>query len=172
MPIPHIHFVYGFLESAKSDGHGLAALEKRMIDAGWTVGVSGYDGDVVAAIKQNLPPFTPLILVGHSFGGAKAVEVSAELPPVEHLFLLNAVPYRFPWSFIPSPSAFKLPASVKAATAWWRKSWLPPWECPIRSASCPYANNVTKDSHSGICGDTVLQGQIFDVVRKIANGEI
>ncbi len=89
-----------------------------------------------------LKPGQKIILVGHSFGGDKCVELcnayKSKGLQIEELILLDPVP-RTHAGFL-NILDYKIPSNVKKTTCIYRRAIIPPYSCYVRSSETPYEN--------------------------------
>ena len=174
MPGPVLRgvFVLGFVPSRRlrrlrDDLIGLAAAEAdrrgRRLDVGRFV-----HGEVIALD----PP--PALLIGHSFGGDRCVELAHDLGraghAVGHLLLLDPVPRRG-WGAFDTQS-FVLPGNVASAACFLRRrTWgMPPFSHPIRHADCPHVNRRLGLGHDGVAARPEVRDHLRAVVRELCGG--
>ena len=168
----HAVFVLGFIPSRRLrrlwDGL-IDAAEAEAAGHGRTLDVRRHaHGDAVPLD----PP--PALLVGHSFGGGRCVELCHDLDAqghaVGHLLLLDPVPRRGWGAF--DRTSFVLPDNVESAACFLRRRcWgLPPFSHPIRSASCPHTNRRVGLDHDGVAGRPEVRRHLCRVVRDLCGG--
>jgi hypothetical protein len=101
----------------------ITATYKAKLPAGTPWLIMGYDQDVTAAISQKYPN-RQVILLGHSFGGEKAIHVAQELDqPIELLMTFDAVHSGKYGGAYNQAENFTIPNNVKKAVAYRRYNY-------------------------------------------------
>lgn len=137
--------------------------------SGVTVLSGRWDHDEYTNIlKAGLTPSDSLTLVGHSFGGRKAVNVAMQfnddlLHHTTNLVLIDPVD----WDHNSGPNlGFTLTANVKKAWAFYRGATATPWSGPILKSPGEFYNKryvaVTSDPH----GEYVWQGETLAAIKS------
>lgn len=148
---------------------GLRDLVAREILPRWpeaTVGFSTWKDDLATELgRRSAEGVRPLILVGHSYGGAALVRAVERLPAVriDHLILLDPVPNwrwrQFQWR------AWWLPDNVLAATCIYRPG-LFLWSSPICGGCGRFENVWVRTRHAKIPGDPAVQARIVEIIQR------
>ena len=123
---------YGFLCEGDGHGNGLRDVadairsrhpNARVITRGWN------DADGIAATVAGHRG--PVILVGHSFGGCRTVELAARVNrPIDAMVLLDPVPVE-DWAFRKPGKYFETPANVAKVLCYHRPAGGWPTSYPI-----------------------------------------
>lgn len=165
----HLQLCIGWLERREGLMLGLRELVQREILATWpdaTVGYASYKDDVAAELGRRASEGArPMVLVGHSYGGAALVRAARLLPTVtvDHLILLDPVP-RWAWGQV-QWDAWWLTANVRAATCIYNPRCLP-WSVPIVGGCERFDNVRVNAGHSKIPADPAVQAQIVELIRQ------
>lgn len=197
----NVIFVVGRCESEKEYCGLMDYLTKfyRPRLPGIPFDVTRWDKDVLGFINQKAPAPTPLVLVGFSFGGGKAVEVCSQLQrPIKKLVLIDPVnpvwwgpdarpkgadgkPLPLPWSgaWTGNTWDFVIPANVQSVHCFYREAKQMPWSAPIRSARigpngrCEITNikyTPTKANPIEAHGEYVWRSETIEVIKAAAFG--
>jgi pimeloyl-ACP methyl ester carboxylesterase len=133
-----------------------------------------YTDDVASMIQANQPN-GKLILAGHSFGGAKAVQASSQMNrPVDHLILFDPVDYNGNAYSVPNTVGFKLSSNVVEAVCFFRGATEAPFSGSITSGN-NYKNILFPDSGGGSAshhGDAVWDSACFNYIGLAASGHM
>lgn len=93
-------------------------------------------------VYKLLKPGQKIVLVGHSFGGDKVVELCSSYKSkgiqIEELILLDPVP-RSHAGFL-NVLDYQIPTNVKHTTCIYRRAIIPPYSCYVRYSETPYDN--------------------------------
>jgi pimeloyl-ACP methyl ester carboxylesterase len=163
---PLIVITYGNGCTATGPGNGLRDLAElirrdypnlRVITRGCN------DRDDIAETVEDHPG--PVVLIGHSFGGCRSIELAAQLRrPVDSLILLDPVPCE-DWAFRHADRYFQIPASIKSAICFYHPHcW--PVSYPMLNPPSPDGNRMRYIGHSAFCRDSEIWKCVLDVCEE------
>ena len=158
---------YGFGCEGSGHGNGLRDVAEairqrhpgsRVITRAWN------DADTVAATIEAHEG--PVVLVGHSFGGCRTVELAAGVRrPVEAIVLLDPVPCD-DWAFRKEGKYFQTPATVGATYCFHRPAGGWPTSYPVVTPGA--VNHEMRIGHSEFGYDGQVRACIADVCDRAA----
>jgi pimeloyl-ACP methyl ester carboxylesterase len=163
---------YGYGCGADGHGNGLRDVAEairtrhpasRVITRAWN------DADAIAATVE--AHRGPVVLVGHSFGGCRTVELAAQVRrPVDAVVLLDPVPCD-DWAFRKEGKYFQTPGNVGKVTCFHRPAGGWPTSYPVVSLGA--VNREVRIGHSAFGYDEQVRACIADVCdRASAGGDV
>jgi pimeloyl-ACP methyl ester carboxylesterase len=147
-PGPVVIFFGGLAEP--EDGNGMASVCARaqaarpdmtIVRLGWW-----QDADIVSQAGGR-----PVVLVGHSWGGARATTTAGMMALAGRRVALLVLYEPVPWhGGLLNVVDFWLPDNVQHWLCVYRHAWLPPWSCPVRWARGGWTSEI--DHESAVAG--------------------
>jgi len=166
---PHllVVFTYGYGCFAEGRGNGLRdmaeAVQRRypsakVICRGWN------DNDGIEYVVQ--AHHGPVVLIGHSFGGCRSVEITENVQrQVDSLILLDPVP--FPdWKRRHDGKYFELSNKVRNAVCFYRPALFWPPSYSIVNLKAAYENRVRDLSHAAFCENVEVRKCVLAACEK------
>jgi pimeloyl-ACP methyl ester carboxylesterase len=160
---------YGFGCSGSGWGNGLRDIadeihrrhpEQRVITRSWN------DNDDIELTIRNHPG--PVALVGHSFGGAKSLEITAQAGrTVDWLVLLDPVPCD-DWAVRHGGKYFEIPSCIRNAACFHRAGGGWPVSYAIVNPITPADNRVRSMGHSAFCADPEVRDYLLNLCEREA----
>jgi pimeloyl-ACP methyl ester carboxylesterase len=161
---------YGYGCSGPGPGNGLRALAEvirsrypgqHVITRSWN------DDDDILLTVEKFPG--RIVLIGHSFGGCRSIELAEQLHrPVDSLILLDPVPCH-DWAFRHAGKYFTVPAQVKSSVCYYRPASIFPVSYPILNPSAPGDNRQRRIGHAALCRDPEVQKCILDACASVGS---
>ncbi|HSI33434.1 MAG: alpha/beta fold hydrolase [Phycisphaerae bacterium] len=172
LPGTLVVFNYGAGCSATSAGNGLRdvadAIKKRfahnmvnVITRAWN------DDDGIEQIVQNHRG--PVVLIGHSFGGWKTLDLASRVTrKVDSMILLDPVPLPFHTALMSKDgSHFKQPTNVVNSVCFYRPGGVFPTAYPIANASMVGDNRPRDIGHSDFCSNAEVAQHILSTCQQV-----
>jgi len=167
---PLIVITYGNGCAADGQGHGLRELAEaiRLSHPQDMVITRGCDDD--DDIEQIIDKHRgPVVLVGHSFGGCRSIELVGRLHrAVDWLILLDPVPCD-DWAVPHSGRYFELPLAVRQAACFYRPDMVLPLSYPILNPRRTDDNHPRCIGHNDFCSDPAIHRFVLDVCVRVQN---
>lgn len=169
-----LYIIMGLWQDPASQDLGLRSLgdSLHLQYPQLNVHYSSYQDDVTSLIASTYN-HESIIMVGHSLGGGKVIQVCNDLNtkniPVQAIVILEPVPQ---WDAEPfNNNDFIVPDNVQSASCFYRNRWFFsfPFSFPIKKCNCPYFNYPRNVEHSAICSLFEVQQDIRMTVDKVLN---
>jgi pimeloyl-ACP methyl ester carboxylesterase len=160
-------FTYGFGCAADGRGNGLRDMAEtvhqrfpaaRVITRAWN-----DDDDIVMKIEMHRGP---VVLVGHSFGGCRSIEITEQLHRgVDGLILLDPVPFH-DWAIRHAGKYFDLPLQTRSAVCYYRPEAIWPVSYPLAHPTRTWENRPRELGHSAFCDNVEVLNNILMVCAR------
>ncbi len=163
--MPLVVISYGNGSPADSSGHGLRDIadEIRRRYPGQEVITRGWDDEdsILLTLQRHRGP---IMLVGHSYGGSRSVELASRLGrTVDCLILLDPV-VQGHFGFAPPGRFFQIPDSVNHAICYYRPLGGWPASFPILNPRHATDNRPRNIEHNEFCSSAEVRRSILDWV--------
>ncbi|HYE18326.1 MAG TPA: alpha/beta fold hydrolase [Tepidisphaeraceae bacterium] len=172
LPGTLVVFNYGAGCSSTSWGNGLRdvanAIKQRFASNMVNVITRAWnDNDGIEQIVQNHRG--PVVLIGHSFGGWKTLDLASKLTrKVDSMILLDPVPLPFHTALMSKDgSHFKQPTNVVNSVCFYRPGGVFPTAYPIANASMVGDNRPRDIGHSDFCSSPEVAQHILSTCQQV-----
>jgi len=158
---------YGLGCSTDGPGYGLRAVAETIRTRYPTDEVITRAWDDHDGVEQTIENHNgPIVLIGHSFGGGKSVELASHARrPIDWLILLDPVPYD-DWGVRHSGAYFRIPPNVLHAVCFYRPPGLWPLSYPIVNPANADDNHLLRIGHYDFCKNAEVERYIMDICAE------
>lgn len=164
-------FTYGNLQPGTGWGNGLRDMAdelRRRYPAARVITRGCFDHDGIARTLESHAG--PIVLIGHSFGGGKSIELCSHLHRnVDWLLLLDPVPTN-DWAIRHDGKYFTIPPTVHHALCFYRPEGIWPLSYPMLNPNSPGDNHLRRIDHSAFCRDPEVRHYLLQACEQLTDG--